>query len=236
MDFEARLEAFYCQLDLEGTTVIDIGAHIGRHAIPLAKKIGPAGLLYAFEPIPVIRNRLSEYIYASGLNNVVVLPFALSTKREVADFTYIPNLPEESGLKERRIYNDVPSEFQKIKVGVFRLDELIPLGSEISFLKIDVEGGELDVFVGASQLLEASRPIVAFECGAASFLGYHEAPDRIFEIFHTLGYQIFAITGERMFTKEEFYKAAYAQNFWDYIAFPPGKADLASFLTNLLFA
>ena len=232
MDFEAKLEAFYSQLDIEGTTIIDIGAHIGRHAIPLAKKVGPVGLAYAFEPIPLIRKRLSENIYASGLNNVVVLPFALSNKREVADFTYIPNLPEESGLKERRIYNDIPSEFQKIKVGVFQLDDLIPLGSKVSFLKIDVEGGELDVFMGASQLLEASHPIVAFECGAASFLGYHETPDRIFDIFHALGYQIFAITGERIFTKEAFYKAAYAQNFWDYIAFPSGKEDLARFLTN----
>ena len=233
MDFEAKLEAFYNQLDLDGTTIIDIGAHIGRHAIPLAKKIGPAGLLYAFEPIPLIRNRLNENIYASGLNNVVVLPFALSTKREVADFTYIPNLPEESGLKERRIYNDVPSEFQKIKVGVFQLDDLIPLGSKVSFLKIDVEGGELDVFLGAGKLLASSRPIVAFECGAASFLGYHEAPDRIFNIFHALGYQIFAITGERMLTKEVFSKASYAQNFWDYIAFPFGKEDLAALLTGL---
>jgi FkbM family methyltransferase len=232
MDFEAKLEAFYNQLDLDGTTIIDIGAHIGRHAIPLAKKIGPAGLLYAFEPIPLIRNRLNENIYASGLNNVVVLPFALSTKREVADFTYVPNLPEESGLKERRIYNDIPSEFQKIKVGVFQLDDLIPLGSKVSFLKIDVEGGELDVFLGASNLLESTRPIVAFECGAASFLGYHEAPDRIFDIFDALGYQIFAITGERILTKEIFSKATYAQNFWDYIAFPFGKEELAGLLKN----
>ncbi len=232
MDFEAKLEVFYSQLDLDGTTIIDIGAHIGRHAIPLAKKIGSAGLLYAFEPIPLIRNRLNENIYASGLNNVVVLPFALSTKREVADFTYVPNLPEESGLKERRIYNDIPSEFQKIKVGVFQLDDLIPLGSKVSFLKIDVEGGELDVFLGAGKLLESSRPIVAFECGAASFLGYHEAPERIFNIFHALGYQIFSITGERMLTKEIFSKASYAQNFWDYIAFPFGKEDLAGLLTN----
>jgi len=232
MDFEAKLEAFYNQLDLDGTTIIDIGAHIGRHAIPLAKKIGPAGLLYAFEPIPLIRNRLNENIYASGLNNVVVLPFALSTKREVADFTYVPNLPEESGLKERRIYNDIPSEFQKIKVGVFQLDDLIPLGSKVSFLKIDVEGGKLDVFLGASNLLETFRPIVAFECGAASFLGYHEAPDRIFDIFDALGYKIFAITGERILTKEIFSKATYAQNFWDYIAFPFGKEGLVRRITN----
>ena len=233
MDFEAKLEAFYNNLELDGEAVIDIGAHTGRHAIPLAKKIGPTGLLYAFEPIPVIRNQLNESIYANGLNNVAVLPFALSTKREVADFTYIPNLPEESGLKQRHVYNDVPSEFQKIKVGVFRLDDLIPLNIRIGFIKIDVEGGELDVLRGASKVLEASRPIVAFECGAASFLGYHEAPERIFDIFSALQYQIFSITGDRMLERESFSKASYAQNFWDYIAFPLGKEHLAKFLTNV---
>ena len=74
-------------------------------------------------------------------------------------------------------------------MGVFQLDDLIPLGSKVSFLKIDVEGGELDVFLGASNLLETFRPIVAFECGALLF--------------------------------------------WDYIAFPFGKEDLAALLTGL---
>lgn len=233
MDFEAKLEVFYKQLDLNGTTVIDIGAHVGRHAIPLAHKVGVRGLVYAFEPIPVIRSRLCENLIACGLNNVAVYPFALSSERGVSDFNYIPNLPEESGLKKRHIYNAVPSEFQKIKVGVFRLDDLIPLKNTISFVKIDVEGGELDVLRGAKELLESSRPIVAFECGASSFKGYHETPDEIFNIFSNLGYQIFSIIGQQISDVACFSEATHAQTAWDYIAFPRGKEKLSKLLTNI---
>jgi FkbM family methyltransferase len=231
MDFEKKLEEFYNCMDLTGATVIDIGAHIGRHAIPLAKKVGMTGFLYAFEPIPVIRNCLTENLWSSGLNNVAVYPFALSSKRGVSEFNYVPNLPEESGLKKRHLYNGVPSEFQKIEVGVFRLDDLIPSRNKISFIKIDVEGGELDVLQGASELLESSQPIVAFECGAGSFLGYHKTPEAIFKIFSSLEYKIFSITGERIIDAEAFSKASYAQNFWDYVALPFGKEGLSKFLT-----
>lgn len=230
MDFEAMLEEFYNQLDLDGTTVIDIGANIGRHAIPLAKKVGVRGVVHAFEPIPLIRSHLSENLFLAELNNVVVYPFALANESGVADFNYIPNLPEESGLKKRHIYNAVPSEYKLIKVGVFRLDDLIPLKNKISFIKIDVEGGELDVLRGATGLLESSRPIVAFECGAASFLGYHETPEEIFNLFSSLGYQVYSITGEHMTGALAFNKASHAQNFWDYIALPRGLEGLAGLL------
>jgi FkbM family methyltransferase len=232
MDFEAKLETFYNQLQLIGTTVIDIGANIGRHAIPLAKRIGSAGVLYAFEPIPIIRSTLNANLLEAELNNVTVYPFALSSNRSVADFNYIPNLPEESGLKKRHIYNAVPSEFQKIKVGVFRLDDLIPINTKISFIKIDVEGGELDVLRGAPRLLASSRSIVAFECGAASFLGYHKTPGEIFEIFTDLDYQIFSIVGEKMISIEAFVAASYAQNCWDYVAIPHEQYQLSEYLNN----
>lgn len=116
--------------------------------------------------ILLIRNRLNENLFVCALNNATVFPFALSNKRAVSDFTFVPNLPEESGLKLRHAYNDVPSEFQKIQVGVFRLDDLIPTGSKVEFIKMDVEGGKLNVLISVSRLLKSSRPIVAFECGA----------------------------------------------------------------------
>jgi FkbM family methyltransferase len=232
MDFEAKLEQFYNQLDLAGTLVIDIGAHVGRHAIPLAKKVGVEGVLYAFEPIPQIRMQLNENIISSGLNNVVVYPFALSSAQGVSDFNYIPNLPGESGIKKRHIYNSNPGEILIIQVGIFRLDNLVPLKNKISFIKIDVEGAELDVLRGAKDLLKSSRPIVAFECGAASFLGYHDSPEEIFNIFSSLDYQIYSITGERIIDSLSFYKTSHDQNYWDYLALPSGKEDLSRLLSN----
>ena len=230
MNFEAKLEAFYNCLDLVNTVAIDIGANVGRHSVPLAKKLGDGGFLYAFEPIPVIRKLLIDNIFSSSLNNVAVFPCALSNVNKVSEFIYIPNLPEESGLKKRHRYNAVPENEQIIKVGTFRLDDLISTSKSISFIKIDVEGGELDVLRGAKEVLKSSQPIVAFECGASSYLGYHETPDEIFEIFSSLGYSIFSILGEEMSNCEQFSKETHAQKFWDYIALPNSKKELSSLL------
>jgi FkbM family methyltransferase len=232
MDYEAKLEAFYSQLPLHGTNVIDVGAHVGRHAIPLANLVGMEGTCYAFEPIPSVRQMLAANINQLGLNNTIILPFALGESNRIAEFNFIPNLPEESGLKKRHIYNAVPSEFQLITVQVRRLDDVVPLSANVKFIKMDVEGGELDVLKGSLKILDAARPIVAFECGAAGYLGYGSNPDEIFEIFSSRAYSVFSITGIRISCAEDFRRETSIQRFWDYIAFPEIDLELAQLLAN----
>jgi FkbM family methyltransferase len=231
MDYEAKLEAFYSQLPLQGAVVIDVGAHIGRHAIPLASLVGMQGACYGFEPIPSVRQELAANISQSGLNNTIILPFALGEFNRIAEFNFIPNLPEESGLKKRHIYNAVPSEFQLITVQVRRLDDVMPISANVKFIKMDVEGGELDVLRGSTRILNELRPIVAFECGAAGYLGYDANPDEIFEIFSSRGYSVYSITGIRIASVDEFRHETTTQRFWDYIAFPENDPKWAQLLT-----
>lgn len=230
MNYEDQLERFYCQLDLRGATVVDVGANVGRHTLPLSHQVGVEGLVHAFEPVPSLRRDLNARLTEASVNNVVVYPFALASSRCVAEFNFIPNLPEESGLKQRHVYNGVPDEFVKFQVGVFTLDELIGSNQATRFVKIDVEGGELDVLGGATSLLRIARPIVAFECGAGSYLGYHDRPDRIFDIFHSGGYEIHSLTGLHMHSVQAFAQATVEQKFWDYVAFPMESRQLSHHL------
>jgi FkbM family methyltransferase len=234
MNFEDQLELFYKKLDLKGAKVIDVGAHTGRHAIPLAQMVGNSGLVYCFEPIPVIRKVLCDNIFSAALQNVIVCPFALSDKSCPTSFKYVHNLPEESGLKERHIYNAEPGTIENIDVQMFKLDDLIPTGfrDQIRFMKIDVEGGELDVLRGARNLIYAAKPIVTFECGASSFLSYTADPSEIYQIFSSAGYEIYSILGQRIQNVVQFKKAAFEQTFWDYVALPPGTSGLATLLTS----
>jgi hypothetical protein len=73
---------------------------------------------------------------------------------------------------------------------------------------------------------------VAFECGAAGYLGYSASPDEIFEIFSSRGYSVFSIIGTQILSVEDFRQVTTAQNFWDYIAFPESNPELAKLLTN----
>lgn len=222
MDFEARLEAFYARLPIDDTTVVDVGAHLGRHAIPLARR---ARVVHAFEPVPSIRHRLSLQLTTLGLNNVVLYPFALSSNNGVAQFQFIPNLPEESGLKARHVYNATPEPAEPVSVHTVRLDDLLAPSLDVSFVKIDIEGGELDMLQGSRQLLARWRPAVAFECGAASFLGYHDTPELIFQMFSELGFGVYSIFGDRIASPAEFREKSHAQLFWDYVAIPNEKSD-----------
>lgn len=71
MDYEGLLEAFYSRLPLNGSTVIDVGAHTGRHAIPLATLVGASGIVHAFEPIPEIRGQLAQNLESASVNNAL---------------------------------------------------------------------------------------------------------------------------------------------------------------------
>jgi FkbM family methyltransferase len=227
MDFEAKLEAFYRQLPLQDGLIIDVGAHSGRHTLPLAKLAGPLGTVHAFEPIPSVRGELTRNLEAEGIGNTVVYPFALSHEEREVAFHYLPGMPQESGLKARHAYNagDTTTEFVSLRTR--RLDDIL---TRADFLRIDIEGGELDMLNGARELLAGSKPIVAFECGAASFLGYHDQPEEIFGIFNEHGYGIYSIMGDFMASGTTFREASYAQNYWDFVAMPAEKRSLSKYL------
>lgn len=230
MDYEAMLEAFYRQLDLTDSLIVDIGGHVGRHAFPLAEMAGEGGAVWAFEPLPEMRQRFVESMNANGVINVSLFPFALSSVNGAAEFCYIPNNPGESGLKERAVYNQSPSEIVRRKVCVRRLDDFVPRRQRVSFIKIDVEGAELYVLQGAQETIRDSRPIVAFECGSASYLGYHDTPELMYSLLDRQYYDIFSITGEKITEERMFARVSKEQNYWDYIALPRERSNLASLL------
>jgi FkbM family methyltransferase len=62
-----------------GTTVLDVGAHIGSLTVPLARLVGPKGRVYSFEPQKKIFRELVYNVKLNGLLNVTPLRFAVSS-------------------------------------------------------------------------------------------------------------------------------------------------------------
>jgi FkbM family methyltransferase len=143
------------------STAIDAGAFVGgmlRHMLRFA----PRGRHWAFEPLPDLHRSL-----AARFPGVSVLPYALGTTPGPAEYIRVVRFPALSGLKRRP---DVPPESatETLVVQVETLDRVIPADQRVAFIKVDVEGGELDLFRGARATLARSRPVVVFECGLAA--------------------------------------------------------------------
>ena len=162
-DFEAIIQAVYEALLRADDVAIDGGAHMGLHSVPMARKVGPGGKVFAFEPIHEIVRAFRQRIETEcpELKPIIELhELAISKHSGVAEFLVVED-PGYSGLRER-LY---PREMQKDrrKVLVDTLDHLCGGASPVRFIKLDLEGGEFDALRGAKGILSRERPAVVFE-------------------------------------------------------------------------
>lgn len=218
-DYEQLLEAFYTGLLRPGDTCIDVGAHTGRHTLPMAHCVNPGGRIFAFEPIPAIATELRTKLSASpGINGMVNLTqCALADASGETDFTLVSNNPGYSGLLPR--HYDREEQTETIRVTLRRLDDFIPQIPIVRYIKIDCEGAELRVLRGARALLSRDRPLVSFECGDASLEAYDYDAGDIFDFWSTRGYSVQSIAREPL-DRAGFVDACARQEYWDYIAIP----------------
>jgi FkbM family methyltransferase len=221
MDYEIIVQKVYESILESGDNAVDIGAHLGRHTIPIAKKIAPNGKVYAIEPLPMCKSILLNIINNDPckLTEIITLyPYALSNYEAESDFIVVKDDPGYSGLRERRLDNK--SEIEKIKVTVRKLDDLFSKLDALKYIKIDAEGGEFDILQGGINIIRKFRSIVTFEFGASSYSAYSVIPEQVFVFWHELDYKIYDILGNLLYCERTFAKSSINQNIWDYIAIP----------------
>jgi len=160
----------------EGKIIFDIGAHIGFHSLYFAKLVGNNGKVYSFEPNPVNFERFNLILSENkDLNErVKVFNVAVSNKSEVVEFNV--NNDIESGRSSGNFiesadpfwHKDVYTEkgFSKSKTQTIRMDyfrEELGITDLPDIIKIDVEGAEYLVLLGAKNTLLKKKPILFIE-------------------------------------------------------------------------
>ena len=218
MDFESRLQTIYQAFLTPGTAVIDVGAHVGRHTIPLAKTVGSTGWVLAVEPLAECQQPLLTNLRNAGVARWVdLLNCALADFSGESNFVVAQNLLEYSGLRER-VY-DAPTSTTLRPITVRRLDELNCKKQPIAYIKIDAEGGELAIVRGGEHMIARDRPVVSFEFGMNSARGYGICPEDVFDFWARLRYTVFDILGHTL-NRQAFAESAHLQHVWDYFAVP----------------
>jgi FkbM family methyltransferase len=144
-----------------GSTAIDVGANVGIFTIPLALAVGPAGRVIAVEPSPENVAQLEHNVRLNELANVDVEPIALAAEPgEVA-----LQLGADPAFHSTTTVVRSRAAATSTLVRAETLDRLWHAAGapDVSFLKIDTEGGELDVLDGARELLATCRMPILLE-------------------------------------------------------------------------
>lgn len=142
-----------------GDRVIEVGANIGSHTLPLAKIVGEKGRVFAFEPQRVVFQTLCANMAINSLTNVETYHIAVGEKygwRVLPDIDY-KRRGDFGGFSLEECYLGRP-------LPQTTLDDFPPLQlQEIKMIKIDVECMELKVLQGAEQLIRQQKPMLYVE-------------------------------------------------------------------------
>jgi FkbM family methyltransferase len=144
----------------QGAVVYDVGANVGYLSL-LAARFARPGLVVAFEPDPTNRQMLEANLRDNGALSQVD-PRAVGCCTGVVKFaTYRYSLVNHEVTTARPAADDAHVlTLESVSLDAFVYDE----GNEPpSFIKIDVEGGELNVIAGAERLLREVRPTFVVE-------------------------------------------------------------------------
>jgi FkbM family methyltransferase len=133
----------------KGDYVVDCGAHHGLMAVLFGKWVGPAGSVTTFEALPTNADVVKKNISLNNLQCVTVRNEAVGKEVGTISFTLDSNASVATSADKKTI-----------QVPVVNLDSA--LNNKPDLLKIDVEGFEMEVVKGASEILK-SKPALAIE-------------------------------------------------------------------------
>lgn len=166
-----------------GMTVIDIGAHIGYYTLLFAKCVGLNGRVVAFEPLPANFELLERNIQLNELTCVQAFSQAVFSGNEELILTVPDDLPHSGDASV--FQNRGAKQFRVPAIALDTFCESAGLRPDI--LKMDVEGAEYDVLMGARKTIDRFSPKLLIELHHFDGnLSAHPVPD----LLSRWGYQI----------------------------------------------
>lgn len=155
-----------------GDTVVDAGAFIGDHTLAYLNKVGKSGYVYAFEPNKVAFECLQHNCPAALAFNV-----GLSDAEEMLSYESSPN----AGAGRIK-------EFGKNKIQTICLDSLDI--KNVAFIKIDVEGFEMNALRGSMKTIQKFKPTMWIEINQGALEANGTSASEVEEFIRSIGYRI----------------------------------------------
>lgn len=186
-----------------GTTVIDIGAHIGTQTVAMAKLTGPKGRVISFEPQMKMYAELVMNSLLNDCTNVVAYRCALGAQEQTIEMN-----PSMAGNEGATAIGQGGDEAQMISLDSLHLDN-------VSFIKLDVENYEYEVLLGALDTIRRNRPYIILEVMGNTYRPIDGRNELVHRTLNLL--------------KEEGYKLLYIEGSWsDWLAIPTKEIALSN--------
>lgn len=184
------MEEVFLGLLREGDVVCDIGANIGWYGLLAARRVGPGGKVFAFEPALLNAALAEKNARQNRLDNLIVVPEAITDREGWLTFLDRGSLmgrldkdDSEAQAKRRATRTGKVKVKGETVVRVTTLDQWLAAADQPppNVIKIDVEGAEAGVLRGMRQTLTRAKPAVIVEL--------HGTMPEVVEVLESVGYE-----------------------------------------------
>jgi FkbM family methyltransferase len=172
----------------KGDTFIDVGANQGEYSLWAARKVGSKGKVIAFEPMQQLFDQLTENIRLNESFQKTIIPIKLGLSDKKGEVTLFAS--EDSNEGTNTIYNTDKFSIELGKIQLDTLDEQLDelKINTVNFLKVDVEGAELQVLKGTLNTLKNNRPILLLEINKDACIAGGYMPEDILDLLKPFNY------------------------------------------------
>jgi len=191
-DFEWEERHFLNTFLRQGDVFVDIGANIGLFTLIAAYRVGKTGRVFSFEPTFEIYQRLNENIKLNNFNNVYRFQWALSDAESEGSFFKSQNGYDAWNSFAKPIAGET---FIKETVQCKRWDDFArdnQLFGNVTMMKIDVEGWETRVLIGACEMLyRKDAPVLMVEFTEEAARSAGSSCKDLYCLLEQFGYQMY---------------------------------------------
>lgn len=193
--YDEDLHRFLEQFLQPGMICFDVGANLGEMTLHMASKVKSTGMVYAFEPVPEVYQRLRLHVGKNNAENVIrTFPVALSNKNGSVVIHFCGRDADNQGLG-----SIVASSERSLPVSetvpALTLDEFVRREKveRIDLIKIDIQGAETAFLDGASQTLRELAPSLLVEISPEDLGGANKNSLDLVTQIENLGYNLYRI-------------------------------------------
>ena len=192
--YEKGTTMVFTTLVKEGMNIVDIGANVGYYTLLAARRVGPHGKVYAFEPEPRNFRLLMENLRLNGYENVIAIQKAVSNESGTASLFLSPRCSGAHSLVSTRDRSNETTTAETVTLDDFFETEGCPT---IQVIKMDIEGWEMEALDGMHKVITRNSPLtMVMEFYPWGLLGRGMRPLALTSKLMELGFAISVIDEE----------------------------------------
>lgn len=205
--FEPETVRCYQGIVRPGDTVLDIGANIGAHTLPLAQAVGPSGKVFAFEP--------TDYAFAKLSRNAALNP-ALASR--ILGLQMMLGDANSEGSRPPMLYSSWPlkddEDLHRLHQGrlktttgasVRTLDSALAAINltRLDCVKVDIDGAECAMLRGARTVLTRWQPVIIMELSPYVLEEQKASLGELLHLLKDYGYALHEASSDKVLEMDE---------------------------------